>query len=232
MAGGFQLPNDHGGFLIDSRWKNYSLVSKTSLVSSNNSWGENNYAGCVYTNNTSDVVFVESAAEMRLVCARTYNGQRNYYVGTPQAGQTVTFYAFRRQPANNSNAGFQVFNHITGELIFDSTDKVCRVSGEIALTPSSQSYSVSYGAGRKYAITTHTLTGQLVESDSGSGSGQMGFRNLVTNAPRIRTWNFGIEFLGFGIASQKQIPIQNPIPGVRVTNVQGAPYLVCDVTGY
>jgi len=233
MPAGLQVFNNFDTVQVDSNWRNYSLVSSQTIISSNNAWGEVNYAGAIYTtSNASDLIFVYCPSSFFPICIVQQNGQRSYRVGTgATAGVAVTFYIFREQVPVDSKYGLQVFNE-NGVLTFDSLSKMNRIVGAIPISVSSQPSFYNYGGGGKYAVMVPSFTGQLIQQDTGAGQGGLAFRMLSTNSPRILSQGAGISYEGLGISSLKQIPIQNPSPGVIINNYNGAPYIVTDVRGY
>lgn len=233
MPAGLQVFNDSSTIQIDSTWANYSLFSVVTVNSTFTQWGEPNYAGAVYsTNVAADIVFASSSSPFFPVCIVQVSGTRQYRVGTgKQQGVPVTFYIFRKQPPRESTYGMQVFD-AQGTLVFDALDKMCRIAGIIPSSQLSSPNSYFFKASRQYAVLAPSFTGQLIEQDSAPDAGGMGFKFLGTNSAQISLTSSGINTMGYAVASERQIPIQNPRPGIRVTNVIGADYIVCDITGY
>lgn len=233
MPVGIQVFNDAGTVQIDSTWRNYSLVSVTTLTSSNNAWGETNYAGVIFqTSNAADLVFCYCTSQFFPVCFVQQNGQRAYRVGTGAAtGVAVTFYVFRQQTPTSAGFGLQVYNE-AGQLTFDSSNQICRIVGSLPITLSSPTEFFFFGAGGRYAVMISSFTGQLIQQDTGAGQGGLAFRMLSTNSPRLQCQDSGVTYSGLAISSLKQIPIQNPSPGVIIRDFNGAPYIVTDVRGY
>lgn len=233
MPAGLQVINDSGTIQIDSEWQNYALFSVNTIFSDNNQWGETAYAGVVHTSSIGeDLVFASCGSAFFPVCIVQVNGVRQYKVGTGSAvGIPVTFFTFRRQPPRSSTYGLQVFDG-NGQLAFDALDKRCRIAGTI---PSNQLASIgtyAFRANRQYAVLAPSFTGQLIEQDSAPDMGGMGWKFLGTNCARLRLFSSGVNVEGYAFASEKQIPIFNPRPGVNITNVLGDNYIVADVTGY
>lgn len=233
MPAGLQVFNDSNTVQIDSNWQNYSLFSRVVINSSKNAWQEIDYAGSVYTTtNARDIVFVYCASPFLPVGMVQQGGTRSYRIGTGTSENIpVTFYIFREQTPTDSSYGMQVFNE-QGVLTFDALNKMNRLSGTLPLTPTTAPTFYNLNGFKKYAVLIPNFIGQLIQQDTGAGSGGMGFRYLSTNSTRLQIEPNGVSFLGFAISSVRQIPIPNPSPGITVTNVSGSPYLVSDVTGY
>lgn len=233
MPAGLEIISDSGSILIDANWANYSLFSVETLTSSKNAWGELDRAGVVHqSSQPADLVFASAEVPILPVCIVTYNGVRQYRVGTGGSeGVPVRFFTFRKQPPRNSAFGVQVFD-AGGNLVFDALDKRCRMAGVVPAAELGQSKQFNFGSGRKYAVLVPTFTGQLIEQDSGAGQGNMAWKYLTTNSPLISLNASGVALQGYSVSSVRQIPIQNPKPGVIISNFTGGDYLVCDIAGY
>lgn len=233
MPAGLQVFNDSDTIQVDSTWKNFSLVSRTVINSSKSAWQEPDLAGAVYANSgINDLVFVYCATPFLAVGVSQQSGVRYYRVGTGNSENIpVTFYTFRGQQPTSSSYGLQVFNE-TGEITFDSLNKMNRIVGLMPIAPGQTATFYNFNRTRKYAVMIPNFIGQLIQQDTGGGTGNMGFRYFSTNSPRLQIQANGVSFQDFAISSVKQVPIQNPTGAVIVTNITGAPYVVCDVTGY
>lgn len=233
MPAGIQIFNDAGTIQIDSTWSNYALVDKRTILSARAGWGGNDVSGAVHsTSSPGDIVFASSPGEILPIGLSQSSGVRSYRVGTGTAqGVPVEFLTFRRQPPRDSLFGMQVFDE-NGVLIFDAVDKRCRIAGVLPAAQLNFPGSFPFPAGRKYAVLCPSFTGQLVQQDTGGGTGNMGFRYFITNSPALLLGSAGITSQGYKVSSVYQVPIQNPSGGVVVNNYVGRDYLVADVTDY
>lgn len=229
MPVGFEAIGESGSVLIGSDWSNYALANKQVIVSSRAQW-ISPAAGSVYTSNDlNEIVFASASVSYAPTSIDFFEGQRRFRVGTLVEGVPVTFYAFKKQPPTNATFGLQLFDE-NGVLTFNSTDKMCRISGNLPISLSTQPRQFTFGVNRQYAILASSFTGQLITRTEGGGL--QGWRYLTTISPMFTLNSSGVSFDRFAGISEMQFPIPNPTPDIQITNIQGQPYLVADVTDY
>ena len=225
MAVGFEAINNYGSVLIDANYKNLRLISKQSFTKAA---GVGSVTISVPNCVTPIGAIIHNDNTGGAVTGARIDGTTFEFVIVASASLQVTgtAYIFDAAAPTTLGYGMQVFD-ANGACVFDSGDKMMRITDlekhayqSINGYPRFPEYSVTYPAGRTYAVCTN-VEGILRYPVLGGQYGAYFVSRFTTNGNTI-------GFLENGTISGP--PVTGSVYNPQI--FRNAEYMILDVTDF
>lgn len=228
MTNGLRITNTSGYLQIDSTYKNHSLRTKGTVMTtaSYGSARSNSTATITVANCANPFIFFRSSvyvSNMNL----TVSGSTYSFIVQAEGtvGQSVDYYVFDEPIQQSPTHGLRLYNETTGALVFESGQKYLRiVDYQMNLSyASSGSNSFTYATGRTYAFGFATSGFQMVNIPEGPGG---------LPAAQLNLYAVGGKSITHGVTLGSWWAVQSAGPNTSGVYTLPTHVLIADVTGY